>query len=111
MHERKALMNELSDAFVTLPGGLGTLEELAEVVSWAQLGLHEKPIGVLNVGGYFEGLLAFVERAVAEGFVRPEHARLLVVAPTIDELLAAMEHYVPPPPRFERIDPGVEPAA
>jgi hypothetical protein len=111
MHERKALMNELSDGFVTLPGGLGTLEELAEVVSWAQLGLHGKPIGVLNVAGYFDGLLGWVERAVSDGFVRPEHAGLLVVDAELSGLLEAMDRHRPPRPRFPDVDPGVKPAA
>jgi uncharacterized protein (TIGR00730 family) len=111
MHERKALMNELSDGFVTLPGGLGTLEELAEVVSWAQLGLHAKPIGVLNVDGFYDGLLGWLERAVGDGFVRPEHAGLLLVRSELPLLLEAMESHRPPRPRFPDVDPGVEPAA
>jgi uncharacterized protein (TIGR00730 family) len=111
MHERKALMNELSDGFLTLPGGLGTLEEVAEVVSWAQLGLHAKPIGVLNVSGYFDGLLAWVERATSDGFVGAEHARLLIVDEDLPALLDAMEEFRPPRPRFPDVDPGVEPAA
>ncbi|HLY39456.1 MAG TPA: TIGR00730 family Rossman fold protein, partial [Candidatus Binatia bacterium] len=73
MHERKALMTELADAFVALPGGFGTLEELLEVVTWAQLGLHAKPIAVLNVAGYFDGLIALFEHAIAERFVHPGH--------------------------------------
>jgi len=111
MHERKALMNKLSDGFLTLPGGLGTLEEVAEVVSWAQLGLHAKPVGILNVGGYFDGLLAWVERAASDGFVRDEHARLLIVEEELPALLEAMDRYSPPRPRFAHVDPGVEPAA
>jgi uncharacterized protein (TIGR00730 family) len=111
MHERKALMNELSDGFLTLPGGLGTLEEVADVVSWAQLGLHAKPVGVLNVSGYFDGLLAWVERATSDGFVRTEHARLLIVDEELPALLDAMEKFRPPRPRFADVDPGVEPAA
>ncbi len=111
MHDRKALMNELSDGFVTLPGGLGTLEELAEVVSWAQLGLHRKPIGVLDVNGYFDGILAWVERAVEDGFVLPEHGRLLIVGTELEELLDALDSYTPPPPRFPNVDPRIEPAA
>ena len=79
LHERKALMHELSDAFVALPGGFGTLDELAEAITWRQLGLHAKPIGLLDVEGYWAGLLAFVERAVTDGLVRPEHAASLVV--------------------------------
>lgn len=87
MHERKAMMADLSDAFVTLPGGLGTLEELFETWTWAQLRYHEKPLGLLNVNGYFDGLLAFLEQAVAEGYVVREHRDMLVVADSVDELL------------------------
>ena len=96
MHERKARMAELADAFVALPGGLGTLEELAEILTWAQLGLHAKPCGLLDVEGYYAPLIAFVDHAVAEGFVRAEHRRILHVAPTLDALLDAFERYVPP---------------
>jgi len=79
MHERKAQMAGLADAFVALPGGLGTLEELAEIYTWAQLGLHSKPLGVLDVEGYFAGLVGFLDHAVEEGFVSAENrARLLV---------------------------------
>ena len=77
MHERKALMAEHADAFIALPGGLGTLEELFETLTWAQLGFHEKPIGLLNVNGFYNGLVAFIAHQVREGFVREEHARLL----------------------------------
>jgi hypothetical protein len=97
MHARKALMAELADAFVALPGGLGTLEELFEVVTWAQLGIHAKPIGLLNTRGYFDALLAFVERAIAAGFVRPEYRGFLVVADHPDALLDALEGHRPPP--------------
>ena len=90
MHERKALMTELADAFVALPGGLGTLEELLEVVTWAQLGLHAKPIAVLNVAGYFDGLLALLEHAIAERFVHPGHRALVLAAPDVDALLEAL---------------------
>src|SRR5690606_23868839 len=76
MHERKALMADLSDGFVALPGGLGTLEELMEVWTWAQLGIHRRPVGLLNVDGYYDGLLTFVDHAVAEGFVREGHRAL-----------------------------------
>ena len=79
MHERKAMMADLADAFIALPGGWGTLEELFEVLTWAQLGLHQKPCGVLNAGGYFDGLLQFLDHAVSEGFVRSEQSRLVVV--------------------------------
>jgi uncharacterized protein (TIGR00730 family) len=96
MHERKALMAELSDGFVALPGGLGTLEELMEVWTWVQLGIHRAPVGLLNVAGYFDGLLAFVDHAVAEGFVRPMHRDLLVVADTPLALLDAVAAWQPP---------------
>lgn len=79
MHERKALMAELADAFIALPGGLGTLEETFEILTWAQLGLHRKPCGVLNVGGFYDGLTAFLDYAVAERFIKPEHRAMLVV--------------------------------
>ena len=78
MHERKAMMAELSDGFLAMPGGFGTIEEFVEVLTWSQLGLHNKPCALLNVAGYFDPLLAFVEHAVREGFVRAEHARLVL---------------------------------
>ena len=78
MHERKATMSALADGFVTLPGGLGTLEETLEMLTWAQLGIHAKPVGVLDVAGYFDGLRTLLRHAVAEGFVRPEYAALLL---------------------------------
>ena len=96
MHERKALMADLSDGFVALPGGLGTLEELMEVWTWAQLGIHRRPVGLLNVEGYFGGLLAFVDHAVREGFARESHRALLLVGETPDELLDALEAYESP---------------
>ena len=79
MHERKALMSELADAFVALPGGMGTLDELAEAFTWGQLGIHAKPCGLLDVDGFFEHLLAFLDRAVADGFLQREHRDALVV--------------------------------
>jgi uncharacterized protein (TIGR00730 family) len=79
MHERKALMAELSDGFVALPGGMGTLEELSEVLTWAQLGLHARPIGLLDVAGYYQPLADFFDRAVVAGFLRPAHRALLLV--------------------------------
>jgi len=78
MHERKALMTELADGFVALPGGFGTLEELLEAITWAQLGLHRKPIALLDVGGYFAPLLALLDRATDERFIRPEHRGLVI---------------------------------
>ena len=89
MHERKALMAHLSDGFVALPGGLGTLEEIAEMLTWSQLGLHPKPCGLLDVEGYFAPLVRFFDHATAERFVRPEHRAMLVVERTPEALLAA----------------------
>ena len=91
MHERKALMAELSDAFIALPGGIGTLEELFEVYTWAQLGIHAKPLGLLDVAGYFQPLVAFLDHAVQERFLRPEMRTLLAVSDDLDDLLAALE--------------------
>jgi uncharacterized protein (TIGR00730 family) len=90
MHERKALMADLSDAFITLPGGLGSMDELFEIATWAYLGIHAKPIGLVNAGGYYQPLLAFLEHAANEGFIRESHRRLIRVAATPDELLDAM---------------------
>ena len=100
LHERKAGMADRADAFLTLPGGLGTLEELAEVLSWAQLDLHAKPIGLLDVGGYFGPLEAFLDRAVQEGFVAERHRRLLLRGTSVELLLAAFEAWEPPAGRF-----------
>jgi uncharacterized protein (TIGR00730 family) len=96
MHERKALMAELSDAFIALPGGVGTLEELFEVYTWAQLGIHEKPLGLLDVGGYYRPLVAFLDHAVREQFVRPSTRSMLAVGEDLDDLLAAFEAWRPP---------------
>ncbi|PSN11770.1 TIGR00730 family Rossman fold protein [filamentous cyanobacterium CCT1] len=87
MHDRKALMAELSDAFIALPGGLGTLEELCEVATWTQLGFHQKPVGLLNVEGFYDGLLGFLEGAIAEQFIRPEHRQILISATEPGDLL------------------------
>ena len=96
MHERKALMAELADGFVALPGGFGTFDELLEIVTWAQLGLHAKPIGILDVAGYFDAFSALVEGAIAEEFVRPEYRKLFVVGDEPRALLARLETHVPP---------------
>jgi len=77
MHARKAMMAELSDGFIALPGGMGTLEELFEVLTWAQIGLHDKPVGLLNVAGFYDGLLDFLNHQTTQGFIRPEHRELL----------------------------------
>ena len=90
LHERKALMHELSDAFIALPGGFGTLDELAEAVTWAQLGIHDKPIGILNVSGYFDTLLAFVGVAVESGFVDGANRGLVRAHTEVAALLAAL---------------------
>jgi uncharacterized protein (TIGR00730 family) len=96
MHERKAMMGELADGFVALPGGWGTLEEFFEVLTWGQLGLHQKPCGLLNVHGYFDGLLAFVDHSIDEGFVRREYRPMICVSDSPDDLLDAMAAYKAP---------------
>jgi len=90
MHERKEFMAELADGFIVLPGGFGTLDELFEILTWAQLGLHQKPIGILNVTGFFDILLELSNTMVAEGFVRNQHAELLIVDKSATELLEKM---------------------
>lgn len=90
MHERKAVMSELADAFVALPGGAGTMDEFFEAWTWTQLGIHRKPVGLLNVCGYFDPLIAFLDRAVADRFIREEDRAQLVVSPTPDSLLDAL---------------------
>lgn len=87
MHERKAMMAQLSDGFIAMPGGLGTLEELFEVLTWAQLGIHSKPIGLLNVDGYYDGLVSFVRHATEQELVRPQHAALMMVENSPEALL------------------------
>ncbi|MBO9578921.1 MAG: TIGR00730 family Rossman fold protein [Microbacteriaceae bacterium] len=96
MHERKAMMAELSDGFVALPGGAGTLEELFEVWTWAQLGHHRKPCALLNVAGYFDALGAFLDHMVAEQFVKPVHRGMLIVEDSVPALLAAVRAYEAP---------------
>ena len=101
MHERKALMYELADGFVALPGGLGTLEELFEILTWCQLGLQVKPSGLLDVDGYFARLVEFLDHVTAEGFVKEVHRRLVVVQERPDRLLDQMRAFEPPPlPRW-----------
>ncbi|CAN6302711.1 unnamed protein product [Urochloa humidicola] len=95
MHQRKAEMARNSDAFIALPGGYGTLEELLEVITWAQLGIHSKPVGLLNVDGYYDPLLRFVDKAVEEGFVTPAARHIVVAAHTPHDLLYKLEAYVP----------------
>lgn len=95
MHERKALMAELADGFMALPGGFGTLEELFEIVTWAQLGMHHKPCGLLNIAGYFTPLLGFLDQVVAQGFVDDAHRSMILTAEEPDELLKQFAGYIP----------------
>ncbi|ESR37788.1 hypothetical protein WN944_027843 [Citrus x changshan-huyou] len=95
MHQRKAEMAKHSDAFIALPGGYGTLEELLEVITWAQLGIHDKPVGLLNVDGYYNSLLTFIDKAVEEGFISPNARHIIVSAPNAKELMNKMEEYFP----------------
>jgi uncharacterized protein (TIGR00730 family) len=95
MHERKALMGDLSDAFVALPGGFGTLEEFCEVVTWTQLGLHAKPCGILNVLGYYTPLLAMLDHAVEERFLKPENRALVLARDSVMGLLQALAEWRP----------------
>ena len=96
MHERKATMAALVDGFIALPGGLGTFEETLEILTWAQLGIHRKPVGVLNVEGYYDGLLRLLTHAVREGFVRPDYFSLLLFGDTPAELLDRFASWKPP---------------
>ena len=96
MHERKALMAELTDGFIAMPGGIGTFEEFFEVLTWAQLGFHGKPCGILNVAGYYDGLLALCDNAVGEGFLRDIHRRLILDESEAVSLLEKMADFQPP---------------
>ncbi|RRT52522.1 hypothetical protein B296_00031104 [Ensete ventricosum] len=91
MHQRKAEMARHSDAFIALPGGYGTLEELLEVITWAQLGIHNKPVGLLNVDGYYNSLLAFIDKAVEDGFIQPYQRHIFVSAPNAKDLVQKLE--------------------
>jgi hypothetical protein len=103
MHERKAIMVELADAFLALPGGLGTLDELSEVLTWAQLGLHAKPCGLLDVEGYFDLLMAWLDHATTQRFIRPEHRAMVLLDGDLTRLLARLAQYRPP-----RISPLID---
>lgn len=96
MHERKAMMADYSDGFIALPGGMGTLEELFEVLTWAQLGFHQKPCGVLNVAGYYDHLIAFLEHAVDQEYLKSQHFGMLQTANEPDALLELLSHYQAP---------------
>jgi len=100
MHERKAQFTELADGFLTLPGGVGTMDELWEAISWAQLGYHAKPVGLLNSFDFFDKLLEFTGHMVETGFIRPEHHGILLAEPELDLLLQRMAAYVPHVPIF-----------
>ena len=97
MHERKAMMSDLSEGFIAMPGGMGTLEELFEMVTWAQLGIHAKPIGLLNVNGFYDGLRAFVRHQVEQGFVRPEHEGLMLAESDPVDLIRRLRAAAPAP--------------
>ncbi|UIP07691.1 TIGR00730 family Rossman fold protein [Erythrobacter sp. SDW2] len=100
MHERKQRFTDLSDGFVTIPGGVGTMDELWEAMSWAQLGYHSDPVGLLNAFGFYDHLIAFNRKMAEVGFVRPAHQNILIAADTLDELLEKMAAYVPHTPIF-----------
>ncbi|MAW99674.1 MAG: TIGR00730 family Rossman fold protein [Sphingomonas sp.] len=106
MHERKARFTELSDGFVTIPGGTGTMDELWEAMSWAQLGYHADPVGLLNIAGYYDHLIAFVAKMGEVGFLRPQHQQLLIVDDTLEGLLGKMAAHEPAVPivRMTRAD-------
>ncbi|KAL6601369.1 hypothetical protein ACP70R_044589 [Stipagrostis hirtigluma subsp. patula] len=93
MHQRKAEMARAADAFIALPGGYGTLDELLEVIAWAQLGIHTKPVGLLNVDGYYDFLLAFIDKAVEDGFVKPAQRHIFVSAPDAGDLVQKLEEF------------------
>ncbi|CAH1420245.1 cytokinin riboside 5'-monophosphate phosphoribohydrolase LOG8 [Lactuca sativa] len=95
MHERKAEMARQSDAFIALPGGYGTMEEVLEMITWSQLGIHKKPVGLLNVDGYYNNLLALFDNGVKEGFIKPGARQIVISAPNAVDLLAKMEEYTP----------------
>lgn len=96
MHERKAIMAQLSDGFIAMPGGLGTLEEIAEALTWGQLGIHKKPCGILNVGGFYDDLVSFLDTATAHEFLKPEQRALISVGKEPEGLLDAMSNHEPP---------------
>jgi uncharacterized protein (TIGR00730 family) len=96
MHERKKMMADLADAFIAMPGGFGTLEEIFEVVAWGQLNLHSKPLGLLNVNGYYDSLIKFLDHTVKENFIKPEHREMILVDDKPGQLIAKLINYIPP---------------
>jgi uncharacterized protein (TIGR00730 family) len=104
MHTRKAQMHARSDAFLTLPGGIGTFEEIFEIFSWATLGIHKKPIGILNVDGYYNPLIQLLDHAIAEGFIRPQHRDFVVVSDRPDDVIDRLIDFVPPPTGIKWFD-------
>ncbi|MFM7017146.1 MAG: TIGR00730 family Rossman fold protein [Bacteroidota bacterium] len=97
MHERKLMMSEMCDAIVALPGGYGTLDELFEILTWAQLGLHQKPVGILNTEGYYDGLITFINSMRENGFVAPVHQHILQMESDFHKLMNKLNHYISPP--------------
>ncbi|MCD9188106.1 MAG: TIGR00730 family Rossman fold protein [Pyrinomonadaceae bacterium] len=96
MHERKAMMAELADGFIALPGGVGTFEEFCEIVTWAQLGIHTKPCALMNVGGFYDPFIAMLDHSMNQGFIRPEHRALVLVESEIGKLFQLMKAFRPP---------------
>jgi uncharacterized protein (TIGR00730 family) len=97
MHERKLMMSEMCDAIVALPGGFGTMDELFEILTWSQLGLHQKPVGILNTEGFYDGLLTFIQSMSENGFVSPVHQHMLQIESDFKKLMHLLNHYTPPP--------------
>lgn len=106
MHARKALMADRSDAFVALPGGFGTLDELFEILTWAQLGIHAKPVGLVDIAGFFTPLLAWLDRAMDEGFLKRKHRDLLIVRESVGEILDALAAWKPAEPTEKWLTPA-----
>ncbi len=96
MHERKAKMHEMSDAFIALPGGFGTMEELFEILTWGQLSLHRKPIGILNINGYYDALIQLVDKMIEEGLLKSEYKEMLLISDLVEDLLSQMNLYEVP---------------
>lgn len=105
MHERKALMADRADAFAALPGGYGTCDELFEIITWSQLGIHRKPVAMLNVNGFFTPLLLWLDHVVAEGLLKPKHRELLLVADAVPQLLDLLAAWNPPEPTTKWVEP------